>query len=126
MINGRISIDLSFEDRTSSGAVAALKMLALREGSEYTTGKVAIESGTVGTTVQFLAYGDYRDSGGNLQNLTPLRFAFRATPGARIVNDFGHELSESRDNICIDNWRDQVAIKTTAGTATYTLLVYGT
>lgn len=126
MIHGSISVDISFTDSTAGEVTAALKRLNLREGSEYTTGKVAIESGTVGTTVQFLAYGDYRDSGGNLQNLTPARFAFRATPGARIINDFGHELSESRDNICVDNWRDHVAIRTTAGTATYKMIVYGT
>ena len=125
-VRGTFGIDISFTDSTTVGGAQSLKTITMRGATEYTTGKVAIETATCGTAFQFFGYSAYRNAAGNTQSLTPQRFAFRAYPSARIINDFGHVLAESEENVCIDNWRDHVGVQTTAGTATYTLVIYGT
>jgi len=124
-VSGTFGIDIAFTDSTTVGGAQSLKTIAMREATEYTTGKVAIETATCGTAFQFFGYAGYRNAAGNTQSLTPRRLAFRASPAARIINDFGHVLTESEGNVCVDNWRDHVGIQTTAGTATYTLVIYG-
>jgi len=124
-VSGTFGVDIAFTDSTTVSGAQSLKTITMREATEYTSGKIAIETGTCGTTFQFFGYAGYRNAAGNTQSLTPQRFSFRAIPAARIINDFGHVLTESESNVCIDNWRDHVGIQTTAGTATYTLVIYG-
>ena len=121
-INGRINVDVLFHD---TDGTASLKVVSLEDSTEYTSGKVAIVTGTVGTSAQFIEYAAYRNAAGETQQLVIDRFAFQATPAAQITNDLGAVLTQSESNICVDNWRDHVALQTTAGTASYTLVLYG-
>jgi len=125
-IQGRIAIDASFADSDTSTGVQSLKKISLVDSTSYTSGKVAYVTGTVGTALQFISYSDYRNAAGQTQTLSVQRFAFQATPAAQILNDLGAVLCQSEEDVSVDNWRDHVAVKTTAGTASYTLVLYGT
>ena len=122
-IDGRITVDVLFHD---TDGTASLKVASLEDSTEYTTGKVAIVTGTVGTALQFITYSDYRNAAGQTQALSVQRFAFQATPAAQIINDLGVVLCQSEADVSVDSWRDHVSLRTTAGTASYTLVLYGT
>ena len=49
-VSGRIAIDVEFIDRTTTAAGSSVNTITLRDATEYTSGKVAIVTGTVGTS----------------------------------------------------------------------------
>ena len=133
-IEGRIAVDVSFADTATSSGVQSLKKITLVDTTAYATGKVAIVTGTCGTATVTInvAPTTYRDASGALVSLASVeRIAFAATPGANI--DTGQRTSGG-DNV-ITSRNGQVSIVdvpsvswvyTTAGTASYTLVLYGT
>ena len=130
-IDGRINVDVLFHD---TDGTTSLKVVSLEDSTAYTTGKVAIVTGTCGTATVTInvAPSTYRDASGALVSLASVeRIAFAATPGANI--DTGQRTSGG-DNV-ITSRNGQVSIVdvpsvswvyTTAGTASYTLVLYGT
>ena len=129
--DGRINVDVLFHD---TDGTTSLKVVSLEDSTAYTTGKVAIVTGTCGTATVTInvAPSTYRDASGALVSLASVeRIAFAATPGANI--DTGQRTSGG-DNV-ITSRNGQVSIVdvpsvswvyTTAGTASYTLVLYGT
>jgi hypothetical protein len=80
-IDGRINVDVLFHD---TDGTTSLKVVSLEDSTAYTTGKVAIVTGTCGTTEVSVSIspGTYRDASGAIVNFTSVsRFAFAATPG---------------------------------------------
>jgi hypothetical protein len=140
-IRGRIAVDVQFTDSTTTSGVQSLKTLTLQDATEYTTGKVAIVTGTVGTGVVTIqtSPSQYLDaSGENVDFDTDdgfiRRIAFQAV-GTRCKLDFqGGDLAYSSgavsviDTLGVVSGGDALTITrdTTAGTASYTLVMYGT
>lgn len=133
-IEGRIAIDVSFADTDTSTGVQSLKKITLVDTTSYTTGKVAIVSGTCGTAGVSIsvAPSTYRDASGSLVSLAAVeRIAFAATPAASI--DTGQRFGGSDNVITSRNGQISIVdvpyvsfVYTTAGTASYTLVLYGT
>jgi len=135
-IDGRITVDVLFHN---TDGTASLKVVSLEDSTEYTTGKVAIVTGTCGTTAVTAASvspSTYRDASGSIVSFTEVtRAAFSATPAARALQEgsasdaprlfsAGGSVAVSDMNPEEDNASDW-QVQTTAGTASYTLVLYG-
>ena len=140
-VRGTISVDVAFTDSTTVSGAQSLKTITLRDATEYTSGKVAVVSGTVGTAAVTVDVTDltYRDSSGTLvffQNPFPIRFAFSATGSTLVECRGGQVFASSRavlfsknNSVSVsDTDGDTIEIEVigTAGTASYTLVLYGT
>ena len=138
-IDGRINIDVMFHDRNGT---ASLKVVSLQDSKAYTTGKVAIVSGTVGTTaVTFTARDDgdatstYRDASGSLVSFSVItNVAVKATTANRPLifgdSDAANSIvvrgSEVLAYPCSVSAGDNVSVRSSGGTSTYTIILYGT
>jgi hypothetical protein len=137
-IEGRIAIDATFNDMDSSGIAHASKTISLTSSTPYTTGKVAVVSGTIGTAQVFLnLYStQYRDASGNLVTfastaISRIAFAFQGAAGqSRALLDNNGTLGLiSRDNevACASVLSELTGvIEPAANTGTYTVVLYGT
>jgi hypothetical protein len=133
-IEGRIAIDVSFADTATSSGVQSLKKITLVDTTAYTTGKVAILTGTCGTaTVSIsVAPSTYRDASGSLVSFaTVSRIAFAADNRCECQPTGEDELiSSSGNRVALTDVLDvvdfQVSRTGTSGTASYTLVLYGT
>lgn len=131
-INGRIFVDIALQN---TDGTASLKVVSLRSSDEYTTGKVAIVTGTCGTAEISVAIAPstYKDASGNPVSFAQVsRIAFAANPQAR-MSEPGQGLLVSSDNrVCITDaevdgvGQETISISTFSGTASYTLVLYGT
>jgi hypothetical protein len=133
-IEGRIAIDVNFADSSDATGVQSLKKISLVDTSSYSSGKVAIVTGTCGTAAVTIATAptSFKDAAGNAVSFSAVqRIAFAATPHA--VLDVGQSHSGGDNSIRSKN--GQVAVVdasgitfayTTAGTASYTVVIYGT
>lgn len=128
-IDGRINVDVLFHD---TDGTTSLKVVSLEDSTAYTTGKVAIVTGTVGTSeIQILSTTTgYRAANGQLVSITtPVRFAFAADNSSQCVQSAGANLVSSGNRVgiaeCIGTDFNLQVIGT-AGTASYTLVIYGT
>ena len=132
-IDGRINVDVLFHD---TDGTASLKVVSLEDSTAYTTGKVAIVTGTVGTAQISIGIplASYKDAAGNTSTLSmPTRVAFSAT-GSNLVQladannlslfSKGGSVSVS-DTVPADDGFS-VQVNATSGTASYTLVLYGT
>jgi hypothetical protein len=138
-IEGRIAIDATFNDMDSSGVAQASKTISLTSSTPYTTGKVAVVSGTIGTAQQVflnLYSTQYRDASGNLVTfastaISRIAFAFQGAAGQ------SRKFSDSNGNVELISRDNEVAcssvtasldglIDTAANTGTYTVVIYGT
>ncbi len=138
-IEGRINIDCLFHDKDGT---ASLKVVSLQDSKEYTTGKVAFVSGTVGTTaVTFLtsdaggAASTYRDASGQLVSLSSFsKVVIKATAQNRPLimtdQDSGSAISVPAEEVlvypCGISPNDGVTVRSVSGTAAYTIILYGT
>lgn len=138
---GRFAIDVQFTDSTAAdGGVKSLKTVSLQHATEYNFGKVAVITGTCGTAiinVDCNAPG-YRDAAGNAVSIASVsRVAFQASGvnNVRCASDqldgVGYAMTlYSRANQvavseCIEDNEFEIGVVGTAGTASYTLVVYG-
>lgn len=138
-VKGRFGIDVSFNDSTVSGGASSMKTITLTHATEYPDGKVAVVSGTCGTAVSTVSVSPttYRNAAGELVSFSNVsRVAFSATGGTLVACD-------GSGGGGIDDWTiysraGQVAVSEaletsafsinvagTAGTASYTLVMYG-
>jgi len=139
-VSGSISVNVEFRDSTTSSGVQSLKTIALRETTEYTTGKVAIITGTVGTASTFLGdFGgtNYRNASGNLVDLSDgvqrLAFAWRGASASDVRNlieadSFAFKLRSKNGEPAITsgNGVPSLTLEQGATTGTYTIVLYGT
>ena len=138
-INGRINIDVLFHDKNGT---AYLKVVSLQDSREYATGKVAIVSGTIGTTeVTFAtssnggAASTYRDASGTLVSfLSFSKVVVKATAANRPLSLRDQSLDVSINVLaeevlvypCEISPSQGVAVSSVSGTASYTIILYGT
>lgn len=139
-IEGRIAVDVSFADSVTSDGVQSLKKISLVDSTSYTSGKVAIVTGTCATatvTVTGVAPATYRNANGDLVVFSEIsRAAFAATPAALCYQQGGSsdapKLFSSGGRIAVSDMNPEQEndaawfSETTAGTASYTLVLYGT
>jgi len=133
-IEGTITVSALFHDKDGT---TAMKVVSLRSSNEYTTGKVAIITGTAGTAQTTIATdGVYRDAEGSLVTITePLRvlFAWNRSGGRTLelvdFDDFAFARIASRDSqvaatvgTSIQEFRLRASNN---NTGTYTIVLYG-
>jgi hypothetical protein len=135
-IRGRFSVDVQFNDSTAAASVQAVKSISLQHATEYDFGKVAVVTGTVGTAAVTLpiAPAAYKDSGGDAVSFASVsRVAFAASGPSLVACD-----GSGTGDFTIYSRAGQVAASDvaettsftvnvigTAGTAAYTLVMYG-
>jgi hypothetical protein len=131
-LNGTINVSMSFVDTASSTGVESEKKASLASADVYTSGKVAVVTGTVGTAVQNIDLSDldYRDAAGNLVTMSYVDRAGFISENEAFVNfvDIDIKLHATDNHMaisCIHNTDDTVNVYTTNGTSSYTLLLFG-
>ena len=133
-IEGRIAVDVSFADSATSSGVQSLKRITLTSTDSYTTGKVALVSGTCGTAAVAVAVAPstYSDSSGSAVSFaTVTRFAFAASAAAVCSEVAGAGVAVSGGSrVSVSDSRSGGTagfnVSAYSGTASYTLVVYGT
>jgi hypothetical protein len=131
-IEGRINVDVLFHDKDGT---ASLKVVSLQDSQAYSTGKVAIVSGTCGTsavTIQ-VAPTAYRDASGALVSFFEIqRFVIKSGPAALIVNNPAVTVDANSLSVVSNATGDfgdagqLPTVRTNAGTSSYTIAMYGT
>ena len=133
-VKGRIAVDVQFTDSTTSSGVQSLKTVTLQDATEYTSGKVAVVTGTCGTAAVSVAISPsvYRNSAGSLVSFATIeRVAFSASLNASVDvahrTGGGDNVITSRDGqVAVVDTPGVTFVYTTAGTASFTLVIYGT
>jgi hypothetical protein len=135
-VNGSISVNVEFRDSTTLASVERLKTIALRDTTEYTTGKVAVLSRTAGTTSIVFDNIEYRNASGAFVSFDDVRrVAFSwsgAANDARTLVDGASILLRSRNGevscTSTDGAWQGFEIQSLPGgsTGTYTIVMYGT
>jgi hypothetical protein len=142
-IEGRIAIDVNFADSSDATGVQSLKKIQLADTTAYTSGKVAVVSGTCGTSaVTVASLGSalsYRDSAGSQVSFFSFdRMAMSGSQGIILsgsgqYEDVGLVSTGGRVAVCdkppeglVVPLSGSLNIRTKDGTASYTLVLYGT
>ena len=133
-IEGRIAVDVSFADLATSSGVQSLKRITLTSTDSYTTGKVALVSGTCGTAAVAVAVAPstYSDSSGSAVSFaTVTRFAFAASAAAVCSEVAGAGVAVSGGSrVSVSDSRSGGTagfnVSAYSGTASYSLVIYGT
>lgn len=139
-VRGKFVIDVDFTDRTTATGVQRMKLVSLASATEYPDGKVAVVSGTCGTAVVSVpvAPTTYRNAAGNLVSFASVsRVAFQASGPTLVACD--GSAGYGVDDWTIYSRANQVAVSEaletsgfsinvfdTAGTSSFTLVMYGT
>jgi len=138
-VRGKFVIDVDFTDRTTATGVQRMKLVSLASATEYPDGKVAVVSGTVGTAVVSVpvAPTTYRNAAGNLVSFGSVsRVAFQASGPTLVacdgiggcgVNDWTiySRAGQVAVSEAIETASFSISVFGTAGTASYTLVMYG-
>lgn len=133
-IEGRIAVDVSFADSGTSSGVQSLKRITLTSTDAYSSGKVALVSGTCGTAAVAVAVAPstYKDSSGSAVSFsTVTRFAFAASSAAVCSEAAGVGVAvSSGSRVSVGDSRSGGTagfnVSAYSGTASYTLVIYGT
>lgn len=139
-VSGSISVNVEFRDSTTSSGVQSLKTIALRDTTEYTTGKVAIITGTAGTAAVNLGdFGEtsYRNALGNLVDfqgsVQRLAFSWRGASAGDVRDLVESDSSAFRlrskngePSVTTNNGIPGLLLDAGTGTGTYTIVLYGT
>lgn len=133
-LEGRIAIDVAFSDSAASTGTQSLKRLVLTSTDAYTSGKVALVAGTCGTAAVAVAVAPstYKDSSGSAVSFaTVTRFAFAASAAAVCSEAAGSGVAisgGSRVAVCDSRNGGTAGFNVSAysGTASYSLVIYGT
>jgi len=129
-LEGRISVDAMFHDKSGDDSLNVVSIVASRE---YLTGKVAIVTGTVGATNQIIQTqpSTYRDAAGSLVSFNNANIiVFTCSSDAVLTEVSGQGYSRAFANTPVvlhseAGGIDGFYIKTVSGTATYTAVMYG-
>jgi hypothetical protein len=131
-LDGRITVDVLFHD---TDGTASLKVASLEDSQEYTSGKVAIVTGTAGTSGVTVYSGGtttpaYRDASGSIVSFSDVsRVALLGTPAVQISEPGpGRVSARSSGELAIVSCFDSpgtISVASDSGTASYTLVLYG-
>lgn len=130
-IDGRISVDVVFHDTDGTNAI---NVLSLQDSQEYTTGKVAIISGTAGTaavTIQVVPT-TYRNASGELVSFSEIQ-AYVVQSGQNNLVITNPTLTLTANSVAVipqttGDFGDSgqlPTLSTVSGTSTYTIILYG-
>jgi hypothetical protein len=138
-VRGRFGVEVSFNDSTVSGGASSMKTITLNHATEYDFGKVAVVTGTVGTAVSTVAIAPttYRNAAGDIVSFSSVsRVAFQASGPTLVacdgiggcgVNDW--TIYSRAGQVAVSEALETVSFSInvfgTAGTASYTLVMYG-
>ena len=129
-IEGRIAVDVSFADKSETSGVQSLKKITLVDTTGYTTGKVAILTGTCGTAQDAVDVAFTNAAGSPVSFIKITRVAFAASRQCVCADEGGsYRLLSSDGRVSVTDANSSlqaVLVNTTSGTATYTLVLYGT
>jgi hypothetical protein len=129
-IEGRISVDATFHDKSGN---EALNVVSLSASREYLTGKVAVVTGTVGSSNQTILTqpSTYRNAAGSIVSIEIVSvIAFTCSSEAQLSEVSGSGYSRVLANTPVvlhpeAGGIDGFSIRTNSGTATYTAVMYG-
>jgi hypothetical protein len=131
-LEGRINVDVLFHDKDGT---ASLKVVSLQDSQAYTSGKVAIVSGTCGTsavTIQ-VAPTAYRDASGAFVSFSEIEcYVIKSGPAPLVVNNPTVTVNANSLSIVSTSYGDfddagqLPTVRTNAGTSSYTIAMYGT
>jgi hypothetical protein len=128
-VSGTISVNVEFRDTTTSSGVQSLKTVTLREATEYTSGKVAIVTGTVAAEYSVLVnLAAYRNASGQTATFTVRRAAFQSTKDACLTDGTGFNVlrsNSSRVSVGDADNSGEVVPLFTSGTAAWTVVLWG-
>ncbi len=136
-IRGTVIVDTTCTDSATASGVETVKTIAIQTSDEYTSGKVAVVSGTCGTsavTITLSAPGYTAASGTAVSFSNVSRLVFSATGTALVKcvgGATGKPLVLSRaeqgavSEVGATETSLQISVDATAGTASYTLVMYG-
>lgn len=131
-VSGTVNVSASFIDSDDQAGIESEKKLSLASANLHTGGKVALVSGTCGTTVvnvDLTSLGYVNAAGETVSMSIVQRMAIKANPGAFAeFVDSGEKLKSLCDLVsisCVQNTDDTLHVYTTAGSSTYTILFYG-
>lgn len=127
-IEGLISTSALFHDKDGT---TTLKVVNLSSVEGYTDGKVAIVTGTCNTAGSTISTAPsiYKDaSGGTVSFSTVTRIALAGSPAAiaSYGSDYAIRSNEERVASTEVAGAGSLVVKSTAGSATYQLVIYGT
>lgn len=134
-IEGRIAVDVGFSESTSASGVQSLKRIALTSTDSYSSGKVAVISGTASTQVTTIPVNPstFRDASGSLVAFTSSvsRVAFKSSGPASISDaSSGSTVLCDGNSVSVfsltGNGGDDLQIQSASGTVSYTIVIYGT
>lgn len=129
-IEGRISVDALFQDKDGGNR---MKVAALQISKDYTTGTVAVVTGTANTsgTLINLATIGYRNAAGETATYSsPTAIVLMGTPAARITEQGASRISLfSSGGVAAcgcpsSGGLSSFSVAATSGTVSYTLLIY--
>jgi hypothetical protein len=132
-INGRINVDVLFHD---TDGTTSLKVVSLEGSTELTTGQVAIVTGTCGTAAVAISIqpSAYKDASGNLVSFSSVeRVVFLSSRNCLVEEtDTQSQVARSLGRVSVGDCSPSaqqnfnIAPQYSAGTASYTLVLYGT
>ena len=131
-IEGRIAVDVSFADKADGTGVQSLKKITLVDTDAYTTGKVALFTGTCGTgTVTLVDDGvtTYKDSSGSAVTFATVKRCAAQIVGTNVIVYDGLNVTVICTNGVVSVFEPSsktITVNTFSGTASYTVVVYGT
>lgn len=133
-IEGRIAVDVGFSDSTTASGVQSLKRIALTSTDSYSSGKVAVLSGTASTQAITVPVNPtaFRDAGGSLVSFTSSisKVAFKSSGAASLIDySTGAVVPCDGNSVSVfslqGNQGDDLQIQASSGTVSYTIVIYG-
>ena len=129
-INGRISIDAIFHD---TDGTASINVVSLNESEEYSTGVVAVITGTASGVLQSLPVSPttYRNAAGNLVSLDQCNHAIvRSNSGRIVYSDLTNSVLVLPGRVAsfatdFNSGNADISIYADGGTASYTIILIG-
>ena len=130
-IEGRIAVDASFADKTDGTNVQSLKKIQLTDTDAYTTGKVAVLTGTCGTDFVTLVNDGvttYKDSSGSAVTFQSLARCVASNAGTHVIvyDTLNTVIAQNGNLVVFQPLLKTITVNTFSGTASYTVVLYGT
>jgi hypothetical protein len=130
-IEGRIAIDVNFADSSDATSVLSLKKISLIDTDSYATGKVALLTGTCGTDVVTLVNDGvttYKDASGSAVTFSTVKrcAAQVASTNAIVYDNTSQVICTPGVAAVFEPSSKTITVNTFSGTASYTVVVYGT
>jgi len=130
-IEGRIAIDVNFAHGATASGVQSLKKIQLVDTKSYTTGKAAIFTGTCGVDIVTLVNDGvttYKDASGSAVTFATVKRCAAQIAGTTVIVYDNTSTLLCTDGVAavFEPTSKTITVNTFSGTASYTVVVYGT